>query len=183
MSAQRDNFIYHLGGRFFLDNPGDTAEINGWGATGPTDDTISQDLGNVSAYPNLSRVAGGLVFPEDMRVLRMLVHHYDNNADGLRWGWVVTRLQRPVTTTTGSNTQTEVSIYSEIGNYRDYTNNTNQLTDIGPTDFTDNVLIAGEILNLAVAVDDSDTGDTNRYVQVMGGYIELEYVNGNSAIR
>ena len=183
MSGRRDNFIYHLGGRFLLDTNGGFAEINGWGATGPTDDTISQDLGNTTAYPNISRAAGGLMFPEDMRLIRMWVSHYDNNADALRWGWVITRLQKDATPAVQSNTQTEVSVYSEIGAYRDYTSNTNQRTELEPADFTDNVILAGEELNLAVAVDETESTDTNRYVQVMSGFMEFEYVNGNSTIR
>ena len=181
--AVRDNYIYHLGGRFLLDTNGGVAEINGWGAVGPVDDTNSQDLGNTTDYPTLSRVGGGLMFPEDMRLIRMHVSHYDNNANALRWGWVITRLQKAATTTAGSNAQTEVSVYSEIGAYRDYTDTQNQLTQLEPADFNNNVILAGEVLNLAVAVDETETTDTNRYVQVLGGFMEFEYVTGTSEIR
>jgi len=181
--ARRDNYIYPLGGRFFLDITGGIAEINGWGGVGPVDDSNNQDLGNTSAYPNLSRTAGGLMFPEDMRLIRMYASHYDNNANALRWGWVITRLQKAATTTVGSNAQAEIPVYSEIGAYRDYTTNQNQLTQLEPADFTNNVIPAGEVLNLATAVDETETVDTNRYVQVMAGFMEFEYVTGASEIR
>ena len=168
----RDNIIVPVSGQFFLDNPAGGAEVNGWGDQGPSDNTNQQDLGNTVDYPTLNRRAGGLVFPEDMQLVRFYAWHRINNTDAADWGWVITRLQK----TAGSNTQTGLSLYSEIGSYNVYGNTQNQLTDV--TTFTNNPIPAGQVVNLAVAVDPAFVGDTNRNVQVQAGYMEFAYVNG-----
>ena len=174
--SRRDNIIVPVSGQFFLDNPAGGAEINGWGDQGPTDNNNNFDLGNTAAYPTLNRRAGGLVFPEDMELVRFYAWHRVNNADALDWAWVITRLEKNA----NSNVQTSSSLYSEIGAYNSYGNNNNQLTDA--TIFTNNPIPAGQVVNLAVAVDPASVGDTNRNVQVQAGYMEFSYVIGNSEI-
>ena len=175
--SRRDNIIVPVSGQFFLDNPAGGAEINGWADQGPSDNNNNFDLGNTAAYPALNRRAGGLVFPEDMELVRFYAWHRNNNADAADWAWVITRLAK----TAGANAQTELSLFSQIGAYNAYGNNNNQLTDVA-AGFTNNPIPAGEVVNLAVAVDPAFVGDTNRAVQVQAGYMEFAYVIGNSEI-
>ena len=84
-----DTIIVPLGGQFLLD----PNEINGWGITGPTDDSNTVDLGD-SNVTNLSRFAGGYCWPFAVRLKRMFAWHYNSNNNAQAWGWVVSRQAR-----------------------------------------------------------------------------------------
>jgi len=161
------NIHFPLGGQFLLD----PNEYNGWGILGPYDNTNSQDLGNVGAVPN--RLAGGLVYPFDVKVKRLYAWHYNNNADAQAWGWKLLRQVK----TPNSNTVSSVNIMAEVADNggvgpRDYGNTRNQITDI---DLSASATVpAGEIIVLGVEAPTAVT--TNRYVRVMSGYLELERV-------
>ncbi|MEM1225953.1 MAG: hypothetical protein AAGJ40_09650 [Planctomycetota bacterium] len=161
---------YPLGGQFLLD----PNEINGWGGTGPIDNTNSQDLGNVGVA-NFNRLAGGFCFPFDVQVKRLYVHHRNNNANAQAWGWVI---GHSVKTPPGNGITTtyvldEVADNAGVGP-RDYGNNQNQLTDIDLSAAANNNVPSGSILTLAVAA--PTAVGTNYYVQIASGYIELERV-------
>ena len=158
-----DTIIVPLGGQFLLD----PNEINGWGITGPTDDSNTVDLGN-SNVTNLSRFAGGYCWPFAVRLKRMFAWHYNSNTNAQAWGWVVSRQAK----TAGNNTVVTTNILHEVnaGNLRNYGNNLNQNTDIAFND----VIPANEVLNLAVGSPTAVT--TNRYVRILAGYFELERV-------
>ena len=161
--------VVHLGGQFLAD----PNEFNGWGVIGPFDDTNAQDLGNVGAAVN--RVAGGYVWPFDLRLKRFYAWHRDNNTQVEPWGWRLVRQAK----TDNSNTVTNVDMLREVTGVgatgigpRDYPNTNNQLTDV--TTFADDVLPAGETLVLGIETPTADT--TNRYVQVMSGFLAFERV-------
>ena len=169
LSATSDQIIFPLNGQFLLD-PGET---NGWGSVGPFDNSNTQDLGNHDAA-TISRLSGGIVFPFDVNLVRLVAWHRNSNASAQAWGWVISDLQK----TAGSNTQTTSYVLHETqanGNVgpRDYSNNQNQQTDIDLSGIAAGQGIpAGNVINLAVAAPTAAT--TNYYVQVMAGYIELE---------
>lgn len=164
-------FTEKIGGQFFLD----TGEYNGWGVLGAVDETNNQDLGNVGAS-SLSRIAGGIMYPFDVRIKRLRLVHANNNANAIAFGWAIAKL----TKNNSSNTQTTEWLYDEAfdrtangvpnGNgLRNYLNNTNQITDIS----LDVIVEAGKVICL-MAGSPSGNGDTNRYVRVQSGYFEFE---------
>lgn len=158
--------VQQWGGQFLAD----PNEVNGWGSVGVIDDTNSQDLGNADATA-LAWTAGGLVYPYDVELLRFFTWHRDNNAALEPWGWVISRL----TKTDGTTAQTTDFIVHETqenGNVgpRDYPSTAPQKTVIDLSTLP-NRFITGDdqMVNIAVAAPTADP--TNRYVQVMGGYI------------
>lgn len=164
-------FNVYLAGQYLLD----PNEINGLGVIGYTDNTNAQDLGDVGAA-NLSRLAGGWVFPYDVRIKRMLVWHRNNNAVAEAWGWVVFSQQK----TDGNNDVTTTFMLDEsfdrgVGqfNLRDYLNLLTQYTEINS--FENDIVFSGDTVGLAVGAPTAVT--TNRYVQIMSGFIEFEKIN------
>jgi len=159
--------IQQISGRWLLD----PNEINGWGQHGMFDNTNSADLGNVGDLTP-SRLAGGPVYPFDVRLKRFYAWHRNSNGAALPWGWLIFRQEKIIDTTA----QSAVYILDETGDNggagpRDYGNNNTQLTDIT---FTDVIIPAGELINLSVT---SPTAvATNYYAEVMSGYLEFERV-------
>ena len=167
--AHRDvaPILFHLGGQLLLD----PNEFNGWGVLGPFDNTNSQDLGNVGA--GVSRVAGGVVYPFDVRLTRFYAWHYNSNGSAQAWGWRIARQVKNA----GSNTVSSLNMLNEVGDNggvgpRDYGNNQNQLTDIAS--FTNDVVPAGETVVLGVEAPTAVT--TNYYSRVLSGYLQFERV-------
>jgi len=166
----QNTIIQQFSGQYLCD----PNEINGWGVIGFTDNTNSQDLGNVGAN-NLSRIAGGLSYPFDVRIKRFHAWHQNNNGEILPWGWVMFRQQKNAASNTVTTTfMLDESFDRGTGQFglRNYGNTTTQLTDI--TSFVNDVIPAGDIIGLGVGSPTAVT--TNRYVRVMSGYIELERI-------
>lgn len=141
-----NEFTHALGGAYLLD-PG---EINGWGARGPVDESLTTDLGNTQTT-NWSRAAGGLMFPFDVRLKRFQCFHYNSNAAAEAWGWAIARQSKAATTTVGTNNRTTTVLLNEVVDNggvgpRNYLNNVNQQTDIT----LDEVIPAGEIIVLVL---------------------------------
>lgn len=171
-AIKKQPVIIQLGGQFLLD----PNEVNGWGNIGRIDNSYTQDLGNVGAA-TMNRLAGGVLFPYGVKIVRMEAWHRNSNAAALPWGWVLARQSK----TAGNNTVSttfmldESSVRSGIENgsgLRDYSNNSNQYTDF--TTFTNDVIPAGETIVLGVGSPTAVT--TNYYVQVMSGFIQFERV-------
>jgi len=165
-----NKIIYPVSGQWLLD----PNEQNGWGVIGPGDNTNSQDLGNVGA--EINRLAGGISFPFDVRIDRFMAWHQNSNNSAQAWGWVVTRQQK----TPASNARTNTVVLDEVADNagvgpRDYLNTQNQQTDIDLSELPNNILPAGDVLNLSVAAPTAVT--TNYYVRMMSGYLELTRVN------
>lgn len=157
--------FYHFGGQYLLD----PNEFNGWGILGPSDNTNSQDLGNVGIV-NPSRTSGGISYPFDVELVNFTANHQNSNATAEAWGWRIGRqVKNP-----GTNTVTWTDILDEVGDNggvgpRNYLNTTNQETDI---DFTGEVIPAGEIIVLGV---ESPTAiATNYYVRCMQARLEFK---------
>ena len=165
------NFIWTLGGQYLLD----PNEMNGWRERGAFDDTFSTDLDNVGDT-NPIRLSGGLCFPFDVKIKRFFAWHRISNSTAEAWGWVIYQQQK----TNNSTSVTSQFILDEVGDNggagpNDYNNTNNQLTDIDLSEAANNVLLAGDVLTLGVAAPTAQT--TNRYVQVMSGYLEFERIN------
>lgn len=162
--------FFTLSGQWLLD----PNEINGWGVTGPYDPTNSQDLGNVGAA-NLAWTAGGVMFPFDVNLLRFRCIHRNNNAENQAWGWVLAHIAKVVGGTNAGATSYILDEVADNGGVgpRDYLATSQQLTDIDLTALPNTASVpAGNLINVAVA---SPTAvATNRYVQVLGGYLSWE---------
>jgi len=155
-----ETFTEQIGGQYLLD----PNEINGWGRIGVFDNTNSEDLGNVG-NPTQRR-AGGLTYPFPVRLKRFVAWHDNSNAAAQAWRWTIIKQ----TKTGGSNVVNTTIVYDEP-TLRDYTNNTNQSTDIQDinVDFA-----AGEIIVLGVSAPTAAT--TNYYVRVQSGYFLFEKI-------
>lgn len=161
-------YVLPLSGQFLLD----PNEINGWGILGPHDNTNNQDLGNSTPQPaNLAWTAGGYCFPFDVKLNRLFAWHRNNNNAAEAWGWVVAMQNKTPNATTVSTAFVldEVDANGGAGP-RNYLNNRPQQTDVALT----GVLSAGAVLCLGVSAPTAQT--TNRWVQVLSGYIEVERV-------
>jgi len=167
-------FRHHhtLGGRFLLD----PNEFCGWQADGVYDQTLTADLGNVGAA--IARVGGGLCFPVDVKITRMYLWHYQNNAAILPWGFRIARQLK----TNNSNTVSYNNIMRECTGVgatavgpREYGSTRNHLADI---DFVaqgfDSTIPAGEVVVFGVEAPTAVT--TNRYIMCMSGYLSFEEV-------
>jgi len=158
-------FVFPIGGQWLLD----PNELNGWGVLGPYDNVNSQDLGNADDLTP-ARVAGGVQFPWDVRLKRFRADHYNSNAAAQAWGWAIFHMEK----TSGTNVVSSEFILDEVVDNngvgpRDYSNTTNQLTDIT---FDDVVVPAGNLVNLSVR---SPTAvGTNYYVRILSGYLLFE---------
>jgi len=161
--------IFPLGGQFLAD-PG---EQNGW-TIGPYDDTNSADLGN-TAVENLTRLAGGLMYPFDVRLVKMDIRHRNNNNDMQPFGWFFAKQVKNA----GSNVVTTTTILNEtvenggIGPH-DYSDNQNQHTVIDFTNNPEKVIKAG--LTLTMGIDCPTAVETNRYSQIQSGYLHLQII-------
>ena len=163
-------FVVPLGSEFLLD----PNEVNAWAVRGMIDDRHAISLGNTDA-DNLSRLAGGLIYPFDVRIKALHAYHRNSDNDAQAWGWVVARVKK----TAASNSQTTDFILHESqenGNVgpRDYGNNVTQLTDIDLSQRPESLVPAGETIILGVAAPTAVTA--NRFVQIMSGYIHIERV-------
>jgi len=159
--------FFPLAGQFLLD-PG---EFNGWGVIGPYDNLNTQDLGNVGAGE--SRLSGGICYPFDVRMIRLFAWHRNNNGAALAWGWHIVRQKKNA----GSNSVTNVPLLSEVADNggvapRDYLNTVTQNTDVDLSSAS--IVPAGETIVLGVESPTAIT--TNRYVQVMSGFLQMERV-------
>ena len=166
--VKQNSIVFPLGGQYLFD-PG---EINGWGILGVYDNSNTQDLGNIGST-SLSRLAGGIVFPYDVRLKRFYAWHYNSDGGALPWGWVILTQEK----TDSSNATTTTYLLDEVGDNggtgpRDYGNNQNQLTDLSFDPMP--VISAGDTICLAVA---SPTAvGTNNYARILSGYFEFEQV-------
>ena len=153
--------IFPLGGQFLAD----PNEFNGWGIIGPYDNSNTQDLGNVGDTTP-SRLAGGLVYPFDVRLKRFYAWHYNSNSAVQPWGWAILRQEKFA----GSNNESSVYIVDEAASnqLRDYGNNQTQLTDMT----LDHVIPAGETLVLGIVAPTANT--TNYYARILSGYFQFE---------
>ena len=155
-----------LGGQFLLD----PNEFNGYGVLGPFDNVNSQDLGNVGAAVN--RLAGGFVFPFDVKLTRFFAWHYNSNAAAQAWGWRIARQAK----TADSNVVANVDLLAEVADNggtgpRDYGNTITRLTDIT---FVGDTIPAGEVVVLGV---ESPTANaTNYYARILAGYLQFQRV-------
>ena len=158
--------VVQLGGQFLLD-PG---EFNGWGPLGYLDNSNTQDLGNVGAT-SISRVAGGLCFPFDVRLKRFFAWHYNSSSAAHVWGWRIDRQ----TKNDASNTVSGETLLSQVGDNggagpNDFGNTINQKTDLS---FSGQPIIsAGDVVVLGVEAPTAVT--TNYYVRILAGYLEFE---------
>lgn len=171
VNDRANTIIEKIGGQLLFD----PNEINGWGVVGPIDDTNAQDLGDVGAA-NLSRLAGGISYPFDVRIERFYAWHQNNNADAQAWGWVLAKQEKQ----SNSNTVATDYVLDEVADNagvgpRDYSSTVTQLTDIDLSSATNNVIPAGEVLTLGAAAPTAVT--TNRYVRVMSGYLHFTRVS------
>ena len=164
LEHERQKIHFPLAGQYLLD----PNELNAWGAIGPYDNIVSQDLGNVGDLTP-SRLAGGLVYPFDVKLTRMYAWHQNSNVAVEPWGWVLFRQEKFVDTTNESS----VYILDEAGsgNLRDYGNTTTQLTDIT----LDHTIPAGETLVLGVVAPTAVA--TNYYARIMSGFLTFEVIN------
>lgn len=164
-SVSEQLIVMPFGGQFLLD----PNEYNGWGSIGAGDDTNTQDLGDVGA--NLSRYAGGFVFPFDVELVSFQAWHRNSNAAALPWGWVISK-QLKVDNSNSVTTEfildestVRASVLNGLG-LRNYLSNSNQYTEF---DFSNDSIVIekGQVLNLSIGAPTAIT--TNYYVQVMGG--------------
>lgn len=159
--------FFELSGQWLLD----PNEVNGWGQLGVHDNVNSQDLGNVGA--NLNRLAGGLMFPFDVRLKRMKAWHYNSNGSALPWGWVFFKQQK----LEDDNDVTTTYIHDEVANNggegpRDYGNNRNYPTDILFNGNNEAIINEGVMFGMGVASPTAIT--TNYYVRILTGFLEFE---------
>ncbi len=159
------SICFPLGGQFLLD----PNEYNGWGTIGIYDNSNTQDLGNVGA--NVSRIAGGLCFPYDVRIKRLFVWHYNTNGSAEAWGWRIVRQLKVA----GSAEGTHVDLLAEVADNggvgpRNYLDTLNQLTDVS----MDGLVPQGEVVVLGVEA--PTAVGTNYYVRIISGFIEFERV-------
>lgn len=164
-------FIFPLASQFLLD----PNEFNGWGELGPYDNANARDLGNVGAT-TISRVAGGLMFPFDVRLTRFKAAHYNSNANAQAWGWRICHTT-PIAGSTAALAATDilrecVGAGATATAPRDYGSTQNQLTDI---DLSASATIpAGDIITLGVEA--PTAVGTNYWVRICSGYLQLERV-------
>ena len=160
------NEIITLGSRYLLD----PNEYAGWSSDGIIDQTMTADLGNVGG--SISRTAGGVCYPYDVKVVRLFAWHYNSNEAVLPWGFRIAALAK----TAGSNSVSYTDILRQCVGAgataiapNDYGNITTQLTDVA---IDEPVIPAGQLINFGVEAPTAVT--TNYYVQMMGGFIEIE---------
>ena len=168
--AEFNEFTEQLGGSFLLD----PNEISGWSHRGTVNDINTMKLGNSQAT-DLSRFAGGLMFPFDVRLKRFQCFHHNSNAAARAWGWVIAHQTKDATPAAGSNNCSTTIILNEVTDNggvgpRNYLNNVNQQTDLS----FDVVIPAGDIIVLAVDAPTATTAD--HYVNILGGYFLFERV-------
>ena len=183
-----DVLVEQISGRFYIDNQAD--DLSGMGITG-AGYNFTTDLGSFTTT-NLSRTAGGYMYPFDVRVLETRMVFYQSNATmGVTdWGFIVSSVNK----TLPGNTRATTFIYDErtagvdgavdadwvgpgsANGARQYNSTENQSLQFdlvqanGGTPF---VLPAGDALNFAVF--QRGTADANnRYVYIQSGYLVLE---------
>jgi len=158
--------FFDFGGQFLLD----PNEFNAWGSIGPHDNTNSQDLGNVGAAPN--RFLGGFHRPFAFKVMRLSLQFRENNNTIVDpWGFRMVRQVKNHNTTGSTSTDilAEVAANGGVGP-RSYANTNPQTADIDLSTAANNEVAAGEVLGFGVEAPTAIT--TNRYIQVMSGFIE-----------
>jgi len=162
-------FVQQFAGAWLLD----PNEHNGWGPRGFVDEANTQDLGNVGA--DYSRVAGGFMYPFDVKILGFKAKHYNSNATAHAWGW---RLGYH-TWTDSSNVVNTTNLLQEVADNagvgpRNYLSTTTKGTDL---DLSANgwVMPAGAVLTVGIEAPTAEA--TNYYVNVMSGFLLLERVN------
>ena len=165
-----NEFTEHVGGAFLLD----PNEINGWGFRGRIDEIYTVNLGTPQTT-NLARVAGGLMFPFDVRLKRFQCFHYNSNPAASAWGWVIAHQTKAATPTAGSNSRSTTFILNEVTanggvGPRNYLNTVTQQTDLS----FNAVIPAGDVITLAVAAPTAATIDY--FVNVLSGYLLFERI-------
>jgi hypothetical protein len=168
--APFEEFIIPLGAQFLLD----PNEINAIGELGPTDQTMSRDVGNVGAT-NWSRLSGGFVFPWDVKIKGLYVEHYETNNNALPWGWVLAYFKRVADSTAAlpvTYVLDEVAANGGVGP-RDH-NSTNQITDVVDIPAANNIVPAKHTLSIGVAAPTAN--NNNYYVRAMSGHILCQRV-------
>lgn len=166
-----NRFTEPLGGQYRVrDN-----QTSGWGTVGPVDDSNTQNLGGM-ASTNLSRLAGGYMYPYNVRLRSMYAEHRNSSALIEPWGWVIF-LQKK---TPGTNNRVTTFLVHEPNDNggvgpRNYGNNTNQSSSIDLTAITAAQDIAPQTL-IGLGVATPTTANPDLWVQVMAGYLELERV-------
>lgn len=155
----------------------DPDEMNGWGATGPFDPTNTQDLGNSNAV-NLHYLTGGYSRPFEIELLRMYIWHRDNNTTVEPWGWYLSHGIKVENSTAVQVTEDVLHEVNDNGGVgpRDYPNTRGYLTDLDLTTIPSSkrTVPAYSVVNLSVSTPTAIA--TNRYVQVMTGWIEYKRV-------
>ena len=160
-----------VGGQWLLD----PNEFNGWGILGTVDNTNSQDLGDVGAA-NLSRTAGGLKYPFDVQVTGLYLDTYNSNGNAEAFGWGIFKQSK----TEDSNVVETTYILDEVADNagvgpRNYGNTLNQKTEIDLSQVANPITVnAGEVIGLGVMAPTAN--NTNYYVRVMAGFIQLKRV-------
>jgi hypothetical protein len=167
VNSDIEQITFPIGGQYLLS----ANDYNGWSDLGPYEGGLSQPLGTVGGA--VDRIAGGVAFPFDVRLVRFFAWHYNSDAGALPWGWRVVRQAKVA----GSNAVTFENMLDEVGNNagvgpRDYGDSQNQLIDIAA--FANDVVPAGEVVVLGVEAPTALSA--SNYVQIMSGYLQFERI-------
>lgn len=155
-------------------------EVNAIGVLGIIDTNHTQYLGNAgtNGTPVAQSIldsgsAGGYMVSRDMRVTEMRINYRQNNIDATPWGFLIFKQVQA----SGINGGTGTAILDDVGNSINRAAtiaNRQTIVQLGPTDFDDVVISAGEMICFANRC--VSTGG-NRALQIRSGYIRLDYVD------
>lgn len=178
---QHAPLIQPFSGQFLLD----PNEVNAWATLGPNDQSMTGDIGDVTALNAAGTLGsnnfGGFIAPYDMKLTEFCAIHDNSNGSALAWGWVIFH----VSFTLNSNAEVATLILNEAaGNVglRDYADSFKQKTLVTLTDsdqpggppLNDITIPRGDMVTLGVAAPTAFS--TNYYVRVAGGYMRFERV-------
>ena len=172
LAQRQDSIIFPLGGQFLLD----PNEFNGWGTVGLYDTSNTQDLGNVGDTTAI-RLASGISFPFDTRLVKFYASHYNSNAGALPWGWRIARQFKEATPTNGTSDRQDFDVISEVAlnggvGPRDYGNTITQRTEM---DFANEIVPANHTIILGVEAPTALTAQN--YVRILSGFFEFERIS------
>ncbi len=177
-----------LGCRWNIDNQAN--DLSGWGPLGPYYSTTT-DLGSITST-NLARTAGGFELDVDVKINRIFLDFYQNDATmGVNnWGWLISRFNRArpgntVNSTTFMYDERTLGVQSAIdsawaganGDLRQYNSTQNQYMDLDLTGVDEAARTVPALDTINIAVFHNGTADANnRYIQGQAGFILAERV-------